>query len=537
MILIIDNYDSFTYNLFQYFCEITNKEVKVFRNDDFQSVDEIRALKPEYLVISPGPGGPTDAGISIEAVRAFAGEIPILGVCLGHQVIGHAFGGTVDQARRIVHGKVEAIQIDGKGIFRNIPNPAKFTRYHSLAIMAGTVPSGFEISAKAPDGEIMGIRHKEHIIEGIQFHPESMASEYGKRLLKNFLVYKRESFDMKALLQQVILRRNMTFEQAESFMEEVTEGNLTDAQLAAFLVAITSKGASPEEIAGCASILKKKRTVVSVQKQGLLDTCGTGGSGLDTFNISSLSALVAASCGAIVAKHGNRAATSKSGSADFYGELGVPIYLNADQVAALIERQGFSFMFAPMFHQAMKYAGAVRREIQIKTIFNLIGPLSNPANAEYQLMGVFDHDLCLVVAKAAKLLGVKRVMVVHGSDGMDEITVTGPSTIVEIDENNVEKQYMLDPEELGLSLYPLEQLRGGTAQENAEIAKDLMNGHGNPAVETAVCLNSGAALYVAGIAETIKEGVTMAQDALGSGIVKVKLRSIIEEAERIQEGL
>ncbi|MFW6380828.1 MAG: glutamine amidotransferase-related protein, partial [Spirochaetota bacterium] len=316
MIVLIDNYDSFTHNLFQYLSELTDEEIRVVRNDRV-TVAQLEQLAPSRLVISPGPGRPEEAGVSVDAVKAFAGKIPILGVCLGHQAIGYAFGARIVQAKRIVHGKAEPIMIDGRGIFRSIPVPATFTRYHSLAIDFATVPDGFEVTATAEDGEIMGIRHKEHVIEGVQFHPESIASENGKRLLRNFLNYRREPFVSKAVLNGLISGSTLTREEAANFMEELTEGNLTPSQVAGFLVAIASRGPRPEEIAGCASVLQRKRTPITVDRP-VLDTCGTGGDGLGTFNISSLAALAAAACGATVAKHGNRAVSSKSGSADFY---------------------------------------------------------------------------------------------------------------------------------------------------------------------------------------------------------------------------
>jgi len=532
MYILIDNYDSFTYNLFQYISEITDKEIKVFRNDAIKKAAELIKFKPEAIIISPGPGRPPeDVGVSLEVVKQFAGKIPILGVCLGHQVIAYAYGANIIQAKHIVHGKVEDIQLDGKGLFRNIPSPACFTRYHSLAVEAESLPDDFEITARAPDGEIMGIRHKNYILEGIQFHPESIASEYGKRLLKNFLNYKREPFKVREMLARIIDKQSMTFSEAECFMDEVTEGNLSDSQLAGFLIAINAKGFTPEEIAGCASILKKKRNVVTTSHP-VLDTCGTGGDGLGTFNISSLSALIASACGAYVAKHGNRAVSSKSGSADFYKEMGININLNPQEATSLLNETGFTFLFAPIYHKAMKHAVSVRRELRIKTIFNLIGPLSNPASAEYQLIGVFSEDLCQPMAKAARLLGVKRVMVVHSMDGMDEISVSAPTKIVEIGEDDNVKSYIFEPEEIGIKLFSSCELKGGDAKKNMKIANEIISGNNNSAIKEAVLLNAGAALYTAGIASNIKDGYTMAKDALDKGIVKEKIANIIEKSRK-----
>ncbi|MBN2531391.1 MAG: bifunctional anthranilate synthase component II/anthranilate phosphoribosyltransferase [Spirochaetales bacterium] len=532
MYVLIDNYDSFTYNLFQYICEITDDEVKVIRNDAVKDIKEIAALNPKAIIISPGPGRPEDAGISVDAVKYFSGKVPILGVCLGHQVIAYVNGAQIKQAQRIVHGKVEDIILDGKGLFRNIPSPARFTRYHSLAVQKATLPDFLEITAYANDGEIMGLRHKRYIVEGIQFHPESMASDFGKRLLKNFLYYKSEAFNTRDMLSGIISKNNMSFDEAESFMDEVTEGNFTNAQLAAFLTALNAKGPSPEEIAGCASILKKKRTVFT-SSNPVLDTCGTGGDELGTFNISSLSALAAAACGAYVAKHGNRAVSSKSGSADFYKELGIKIDLSPGSSENLLEKTGFAFLFAPLYHKAMKHAVEVRRELRIKTIFNLIGPLSNPAGSEYQLIGVYSADLCIPVARAARLLGVKRVMVVHGLDGMDEISVSSVSKIVEINEEGQENEYVFDPRTIGVQIYRSDELKGGDAKKNSEIAHNILSGKGHDAIKEAVLLNTGAALYIAGIAESIQAGYLKAKNAFQDGSVKAKIEQIIKESQAL----
>ncbi len=530
MYLIIDNYDSFTYNLYQYFSEITDESFEVIRNDK-TSIEKIERMRPAGIVISPGPGRPENAGISVDVIRHFAGKIPILGVCLGHQAIGFAFGAKIVRAGRIVHGKVEEINLDGKGLFRNIPSPARFTRYHSLTIESQSLPEDIEVTAVSQDGEIMGIRHRSLPLEGIQFHPESVASEHGKRLLRNFLKYKRAPFETRALLSGLMDGKNLEFEEARDFMEELTEGDLNNSQIAAFLACLNMKGVVPEEIAGFASVLRMKKTPLPI-KGKVLDTCGTGGDSLGTFNISSLAALVASSCGARVAKHGNRGVSSKSGSADFYSSLGIPIDLSPEDAASLLDRTGFTFLFAPLYHGAMKYAAPVRRELGLKTVMNLIGPLSNPANAQYQLIGVFADELCLPVARAAQLLGVERVMVVHGKDGMDEISVSGPTRIVEINGNDEVRDFLFDPQELGIENYTIEELKGGTPDENAEIAMSILSGNGREAVKEAVLLNSGAALYICGLADSIEEGYGQAKEALSKGTVKKALSRIIDEAKK-----
>lgn len=533
MYVIIDNYDSFTYNLFQYLSSLTGAEVRVFRNDRV-TVEQLEQLQPQGIVISPGPGRPEDAGISLEVVRRFGGRVPLLGVCLGHQVIGQAFGAAIVGARQIVHGKTDRITLDGRGLFRGIPSPSEFTRYHSLVVRRDTLPAEFEVTAHTPDGEVMGIRHRDWLLEGVQFHPESIASAAGMRILANFLDYRREPFAFRPLLEQVMRGEALSREAAAELMDEVTEGRLPASQLAAILVALNLKGYTAPEIAGCASVLARKKQ--PLERRGpVLDTCGTGGDGLATFNISSLAALVAASCGAPVAKHGNRGVSSPTGSADFFRALGVDPGLTPPQAAAVLERTGFVFLFAPTYHGAMRHAAPVRAELGIKTVLNLLGPLVNPAGAEYQLIGVYDRALCEPMARAARLLGVRRVLVVHGADGLDEISVTGVTHVVEIGEDDQCREYLFDPAACGMELGTLEQLRGGDADANAALARELLAGGGRPALRDAVALNAGAALYAYGAAQHIADGYQRAREALAGGAAAAKLEEVLAAIRAVRE--
>jgi anthranilate synthase/phosphoribosyltransferase len=533
MIVLIDNYDSFTHNLYQYLRELTDEPVTVVRNDKITTA-ELETMDPSRIIISPGPGRPEEAGVSVEIVRKFAGRKPILGVCLGHQVIAHAFGARVVQAGRIVHGKAEPISLDGRGLFRSIGSPSVFTRYHSLAVDADSLPPELEVTARSDDGEIMGIRHIEHVLEGVQFHPESVASEAGKRLLANFLYYRREPFVTSTVLSSLVGGATLSRNEAANFMEELTEGNLSAAQIAGFLVAIATRGPTPEEIAGCAGVLQKKRTPIRINRP-VLDTCGTGGDGLGTFNISSFSALVAAACGATVAKHGNRAVSSKSGSADFYREIGLAVDLPPAKTERLIEETGFGFLFAPIYHGAMRHAAVPRRELGIKTLMNLLGPLVNPAGASYQLIGVYSNDYVETVARAAHLLGIKRVMVVHGSDGIDELSVSAPSRAVSVNEDGTLDERIINPEEFGMVGHSLSDLAGGDAADNAAIARDLLAGRGSPAIRDSVTLNAAAALMLYGTADDIGGGVDLARAALADGTVSSYVDSVVARSKALAD--
>ena len=528
MYVIIDNYDSFTYNLFQYVSALTDEEVRVFRNDRV-TVAELEALAPRGIIISPGPGRPEDAGVSVETVRHFAGSTPLLGVCLGHQAIGQAFGGTIVGARNIVHGKTDTISLDGRGLFRGVPSPSVFTRYHSLVVQADTLPEGFEVTATSPDGEVMGIRHRDWVVEGVQFHPESIASDMGMRILANFLDYRREPFVFRPLLQRVMAGEPLAMEQAAELMDEITEGRLPASQLAAMLVALGVKGYTAEEIAGFAAVLARKKQPLQrpAGAATVVDTCGTGGDGLATFNISSLAALVVAGCGVAVAKHGNRGVSSPTGSADLFAALGVDTGLSPAQAAAVLQRTGFAFLFAPTYHGAMRHAAGVRAELGIKTVLNLLGPLVNPAAAEFQLIGVYDGALCEPMARAARLLGVRRVLVVHGADGQDEVSVTGPTRMVEIGEDDECRVSEFDPASCGIAPASLDELKGGDAAHNAALARALLGGGGRPALRDAVAVNAGAALYVAGAAPDIAAGYRRACTVLADGSAAAKLDEVV----------
>lgn len=529
MIVIIDNYDSFTYNIYQSVCNLTNEPVTVLRSKEC-SIADIEKLKPSHLIVSPGPGRPEDAGISVEAIKHFAGKLPILGVCLGHQAIGYAFGAKIVQAKFIKHGIAEEINLDGRGIFRNIGKKGTFTRYHSLIVDENTLSADFEVTARATDGDIMGIRHKKYDIEGVQFHPESIASKEGDPLFKAFLNYRRDSLPVTAILNKLIAKEDLDQKTAELFMETLTDGLLDERQTAAILTAIAAKGPAASEIAGCAAVLCRKKTVIPFSKEiELTDIVGTGGDSKGSFNISSMSSLIAAACGLKVAKHGNRAVSSKSGAADFFEAFGIKINAAPEKMAKVIEKTNFGFLFAPVYHSAMRFAGPVRKALGIKTIMNLIGPLSNPANAKYLMLGVYSTDLLKPVADAAKMLGAKRVMVITSEDGFDEISPMTKTFVYEIDEDNQAMKYKIDPAEFGIPKCDDEELGGGTAKENIALAKDLLQGKGRPAIRYASLLNAAAALYVGKQANSLKAGYEMAKNALDSGAVEKKIEEVIKE--------
>jgi len=321
--------------------------------------------------------------------------------------------------------------------------------------------------------------------------------------------------DIKALIALVANGENLSEAQAETAMNLMMSGESSPAQVAAFLTALRIKGETIEEITGCARIMRAKATPVRHNQPMAVDTCGTGGDGSNTFNISTTSAFVVAGAGVPVAKHGNRAATSQTGSADVLEALEINLALTPAQVGRCIDEIGIGFMFAPALHTSMKHVAPIRREIGMRTIFNVLGPLTNPAQAQAQVMGVFNANLTEPLARVLGNLGCRHALVVHGLDGVDEISISGPSVISEMEDGFVQT-YRVSPEDVGIQRAPREYIRGGTKEENARITEAILAGEIGPKRDV-VLLNAAAALVAAGAVRTLKEGVRAAEQSIDSG--------------------
>lgn len=330
---------------------------------------------------------------------------------------------------------------------------------------------------------------------------------------------------IKEAIQALVSGRSLTMEEAASVMTEIMEGEVTPAQFGAFVTALRLKGETVEEIAGLASVMRAKAIRVMIAEP-VIDVVGTGGDGLNTFNISTVTALVVAGAGLKVAKHGNRAMSSRCGSADVLEALGVKIDLNAEQVRRCLEEVGIGFMFAPAFHPAMKYAAAPRREIGIRTVFNILGPLTNPAEAKAYLLGVADGSLVEKLAMVLQSLGCHHALVVHGEDGLDEITLTGKTQVCEIKDGRA-RSYFISPEDFGLSrINSLEDLKGGTAEENVARSRSILANNPGPQRDV-VLMNAAAALVAGDKAQSFQQGVDLARQAIDSGRALSKLEQLI----------
>ncbi|MEB3103816.1 anthranilate phosphoribosyltransferase [Ferviditalea candida] len=331
---------------------------------------------------------------------------------------------------------------------------------------------------------------------------------------------------IKQVIAKLVKRENLTRAQASDLMNDILEGHATPAQIGSIATALMMKEETIDEIAGLADAMRSKCDRVETERDGLIDIVGTGGDGSNTFNISTATAIVVAAGGIRVAKHGNRAASSKSGSADVLEALGVNIGLNSAQVAECLDSVGIGFMFAQLHHQSLKHAAGPRKELGVRTVFNILGPLTNPAGADRQLLGVFDRSKTEIVTMVLHELQIKRAFVVSSHDGLDEISISAPTQITELNEGKI-RTFDITPDDFGLRQHPLSEVAGGTPEENAEIIRRILKGE-RGAYRDIVLANAAASFYLAGKCKTLQEGVKIAADLIDSGKAYEKLQDLIK---------
>lgn len=540
MILLIDNYDSFTYNLYQAIGVLT-ADIKVVRNDEI-TIKEIEEIAPKAIIVSPGPCYPAQAGISVEAIRHFSGKIPILGVCLGHQSIGEAFGGKIVHAKEILHGKQTSIKIYANSLlFSGLNKNINAARYHSLVIDRDSLPDCLSVIAEDDMGQIMAVKHKDHPTYGVQFHPESIMTEVGEKIIYNFLnniagiktaqiktpsLPDSERTELKKYIKKCVEGESLTKDEAYDAMNIIMSDRATNAQIAALLSALRMKGETIDEITAFATVMREKMAVVRPHTP-VIDIVGTGGDLSNSFNISTTAGFVIAGAGQHVAKHGNRSVSSKSGAADVLEALGVKITSTPNKANATLDNVGISFLFAQNYHSAMRFVGPVRGQTGIRTVFNILGPLANPAKADYMVLGVYAPELLEPMANVLRNLGVKAAMIVYGNDCLDEISISAPTSVCEIKNGEINK-YTISPEDFGMKLAAPEEIKGGEAMDNAKITLGILDGSIKGAKRDIVVLNAGCALYICGKADSIKNGIEMANESIDSGKALAKLNQLIE---------
>lgn len=522
MILLIDNYDSFTFNIYQLLLSL-NQQVLVKRNDKI-TIEEIKNISPSHIIIGPGPNSPIESKSCIDIVKEFKEKIPILGVCLGHEIILYAHQIPIVNAKNILHGKTSKISHSEEGLFNNIPQGIQVARYHSLCAKKEDIlklSSEFTITAFSDDDEVMAFSHKKYPLFGVQFHPESIATEFGHKIIQNFINCNRLKIPVKTYLNKLTELENLSFSEAYDLMECISENDLNPSQIASLITSFKIKKPTSEEISAFAYLLIKKGAKFDINKNlDTIDIVGTGGSGKKTFNVSTTVSIILAAMGLKVLKHGNRAVTSKSGSADLLKELGININMSLERVQKSFEELGIAFLFAPNIHSALKNVQNIRKELGFKSIFNLLGPLSNPLNPKNQLIGVFNKKYTPILADALLKLGAKSAMVVSGLDGLDEFSLLDDTQITRLEGDEISTSIFSPFSFVKQAQY--HELRGGNARDNAQITlnilsgKNILEGKSDPKSDL-VCLNTGAALYLSKKASSIEEGFFITKDFLKTG--------------------
>ena len=533
MILMIDNYDSFVFNVEQYLKEMTDDEVITVRNDAI-TIDDIKKMNPSKIIFSPGPKHPKDSGICLEILNNIdeLGNIPILGICLGHQAIGMNFGGKIKRLENPLHGKTSEITVlSGNSVlFKNLPKKFKVMRYHSLYV--DDIPEDLEVTAKSEDGVAMAVEHKSKNIFGIQFHPESFFTEYGKNMIRNFLNIevsetlqnnknskKKGNFiDMNKYLKKLQENIALTDTDFREICKIIDSKNYDIVQLGALLVLISEKSLYPESLTAFVKNILEYSTTFE-DETPMIDVCGTGGDGFKTINISTAVAFILGAMGVNVAKHGNRAISSKSGSSDVLDKLGVPLENSLANQIEKLHVKNLAFFHAPFFHKLVGEVREVRSRLGIRTVFNILGPLLHPnTKLKYQLVGLYHEPVHRLYAETLQLLGRKHALVVRGNDGLDEITICDDTRIIEVKGEQI-LEYTISPESFGFKRAFHSEIEGGTPEENAEILVKILKGGEKSAKFDIVVLNAMFALYTADVVDHPAKAKDMVLEAIESGKV------------------
>ncbi|MBQ7607526.1 MAG: anthranilate phosphoribosyltransferase [Desulfovibrionaceae bacterium] len=497
MFLLIDNYDSFTYNLVQAFYSL-GKEPTVLTNDDERLKDLATSPDLEMVCLSPGPGRPETAGYCLDFLAKLPKKVPVLGVCLGHQILGLFGGARVIRAPSIQHGKQSDIRHTGTGLFHDLPSPMSVGRYHSLVVDGSSKKAAFTVTAWGPEETVMALQYKDRPWVGVQFHPESVLTPKGIQLLGNFpdaLLIHRDELAFPTILECAAQGNDLSKRQAESVFTELMDGHLSPAQAGSLLLALRMKGESATELASATRTLLARAVPVPEIAGPHIDIVGTGGDNRYSFNCSTATALTLAGMGYKVTKHGNRAVSSHCGSADALEGLGFPLVKSADEVVAHLEKHRFAFLFAPHFHPAFKSIAPIRKELGVRTLFNILGPLINPAHPTHILLGVGHPDLIPLITDTLLELGQPNACVVCGAGVYDEVTPIGPATIVEIREGHAHN-LSLDPKDFGIKSCTPRDLEVHSKREAISVLKDLLLGRGPGPMLDMIVLNVGLAIHL-----------------------------------------
>ena len=517
MFLLIDNYDSFTYNLVQAFYALGHEPVVKY-NDDPSVLED--ALNPDLkmVCISPGPSDPAHAGYCLEFLRRLPRHVPVLGVCLGHQILGAHAGAEVVRAPYIMHGKTSEIVHDGEGLFKGLDNPMLAGRYHSLLVKDHPA---FKVNARGPEGEVMALRYHDRPWVGVQFHPESVLTPKGLKVLENFpaaiLPEEQNDIEMKAVLAALVQGQDLSPAMAAYAFAALIDGKLPLVQAGSFLMGLRMKGESAIELAQAARVALSRAIRVEGIEGDSIDIVGTGGDGRDSFNCSTATALTLAGMGYQVVKHGNRAITSKSGSADVLERLGLPINTMNGGVKDELRRRNFAFLYAPLYHPVFSLIAPIRKDLAVRTIFNLLGPLLNPARPSHLLVGVAQERLLPLMAEALRASHIHCAAIVHGAGGYDEVSPLGISSVIFLRDGR-QTEVEITPVDYGVTLCTEEDLQVTSVAHAEQLMRGFLDGRASRPIQDMVMLNVGIALHLLNADRPLATCMAQAREAVAGAV-------------------
>lgn len=521
MFLLIDNYDSFTYNLVQAFCRLGHRP-RVVKNDDPGLVAMANDPSLRMVCISPGPGHPSRAGYCLDFLRQLSPRIPVLGVCLGHQILGLYAGAEVVPGPVVMHGRTSEIVHDGKGLYRGMPNPMVVGRYHSLVVRVDDEHPNdlLAVSARGPQGEVMSMRFRDRPWVGVQYHPESILTPDGLRLLENFpgslLPTVHAAPTISSILESVSQGRDMTDEECDVAFGSMLDGTMTPAQAGALLMGLRMKGEKPAELAAAIRIMLARSVKVTGIPEKCIDIVGTGGDGKRSFNCSTATSLTLAGMGYRMLKHGNRAVSSTSGAADALEGLGLPLEKDPEAIVDMLKERNFAFQFAPYFHPAFANVGPVRKQLGMRTLFNMLGPMLNPACPDYLMMGVGDPKQVDLIAATLQKRPFHKVAVFNGAGGYDELTTMGKTRVILITDG-VMDEVVFDPALYGFEPCEPEDLEVKNKEEAASVLRELLAGRGPRAMRDMMTVNAAFAIFMLEDDKSMDECVAMARKGVAEG--------------------
>ena len=522
MILLIDNYDSFVFNIKTMLNQLTNDEIAVYRNDKI-TLDEIKRLSPNAIILSPGPKHPKDSGICLEIFKARL-NVPVLGICLGHQALGLCFGAKIQRLKEVAHATSSQILLIAQSeLFREFPKDFSVMRYHSLEVV--DLPRELEALAYTKDKVLMAMRHKDLPYFGVQFHPESYFSEYGLKIFENFLKFKGQASQkasekptLTGFITKLQDNQGLNTDDFAQICQIIASREYEAVQLGALLVLITEKSLDERSLSALVSNILKYSQTFNDESE-MIDIVGTGGDGFKSINVSTTTAFILGALGVKVAKHGNRAISSASGSSDVLSALKIPAFDSIAKQVKVLDEQGLTFFHAPFFHSLVGEVKEVRAKLGVRTVFNVLGPLLHPnLSLKYQLMGNYHAPVHRLLIEVLRNLGRKHALVVRGNDGMDEISICDETSIYELKDGQI-FNYTISPEQFGFKRAFHSEIVGGDAKQNAKILLDTLSGKQKGAKFDIVVLNAMFALYTANRVPTPAAAKDIVLEAIHSGKV------------------